>query len=378
MISEISNPSPDFSICKNKRSDSPKKSEDVIEVNSGDGKLSTVGIIQKAKKSFCIDALLARNENKNIFGADFNFTDVRCNNEISRCFRKTAELGNTPCENSEQKKTFLDAFEKHTQKGRLLQHFNINKFHDESEFGAVSVKISREIEQLENGKNKFEELESSESKISSYPHRLPENSPEYEIRREYENSRSESPFSGKTNETRSNSPGPSEISSPPISPGTENDFRGAINGSGDDFRGSHIFPRPGLLVTANGPQSFINQGQNLMLGSRPNIPQLGPHPAFMAYSSPHSFTSAFHPLSTDSSGSPNSKVSNGSSIKAGVNVSSNSGSSILSLNPGGSQHLHHMQLEWLARTGMFYPRLPDLTGKKNFVYIILLDYLSYI
>jgi hypothetical protein len=22
-----------------------------------------------------------------------------------------------------------------------------------------------------------------------------------------------------------------------------------------------------------------------------------------------------------------------------------------------------MQLEWLARTGMFYPRLPDLTGQ---------------
>jgi hypothetical protein len=30
---------------------------------------------------------------------------------------------------------------------------------------------------------------------------------------------------------------------------------------------------------------------------------------------------------------------------------------------GNQQHLQHMQLEWLARTGMFYPRLPDLTGQ---------------
>ncbi|KAL3287902.1 hypothetical protein HHI36_002360 [Cryptolaemus montrouzieri] len=30
--------------------------------------------------------------------------------------------------------------------------------------------------------------------------------------------------------------------------------------------------------------------------------------------------------------------------------------------------LHQMQLEWLARTGMFYPRFPDLTGKFDFVF----------
>lgn len=35
-------------------------------------------------------------------------------------------------------------------------------------------------------------------------------------------------------------------------------------------------------------------------------------------------------------------------------------------HPGGPQHqmnLQHMQLEWLSRTGMFYPRLPDLSGE---------------
>lgn len=32
------------------------------------------------------------------------------------------------------------------------------------------------------------------------------------------------------------------------------------------------------------------------------------------------------------------------------------------VNHHGHSQLHQMQLEWLARNGMFYPRLPDLTG----------------
>lgn len=186
-------------------------------------------------------------------------------------------------------------------------------------------------------------------------------SPEYESR-DYENSGSATPFSVKSNDTRSNSPGQSELSSPPISPGNENDYEPTKTPpSGDDARGSQIFPRPGLLVS-NNPQSFINQNSNLMLGSRPNIPHIGPHPAFLAYSNPHSFTSAFHPLNTNAPA--NAKLPNGSSnaIKPGVNVSPGSGGTILGLNTTGSQHLHHMQLEWLARTGMFYPRLPELAG----------------
>jgi hypothetical protein len=35
---------------------------------------------------------------------------------------------------------------------------------------------------------------------------------------------------------------------------------------------------------------------------------------------------------------------------------------------GNQQHFQHMQLEWLARTGMFYPRIPDLTGQYTLSY----------
>nr|XP_023025716.1 motor neuron and pancreas homeobox protein 1-like [Leptinotarsa decemlineata] len=34
----------------------------------------------------------------------------------------------------------------------------------------------------------------------------------------------------------------------------------------------------------------------------------------------------------------------------------------LPVGPHNQSHLHQMQLEWFARTGMFYPRLPDLSG----------------
>lgn len=34
----------------------------------------------------------------------------------------------------------------------------------------------------------------------------------------------------------------------------------------------------------------------------------------------------------------------------------------LPVNHHGHNQLQQMQLEWFARTGMFYPRLPDLTG----------------
>lgn len=347
--------------------DSPSlKLEEPLQIEVCDKKGPTGCSAVKSKKSFCIDALLARNESKNLFATDSNLGEVRCNTEIARCFRKnTGEVKKLCDEDEDHRKTFLDAFEKRTHKPNLFENFNAEKtLSDDSDnlYGAVPGKISREVDGLEYERRKFDEVDISDSKMGFFQDRIQVNSPEYDIRREYENSRSESPFSGKSNETRSNSPGGSEISSPPISPGNENEFRGNLNGPGDEFRGSQIFPRPGLLVTANGPQSFINQNPNLMLGSRPNLPQLGPHSAFLAYSSPHSFTSAFHPLNANSTGNVNSKVSgsNGSGIKTGV--STNSENAILGLNAGGSQHLHHMQLEWLARTGMFYPRLPDLAG----------------
>lgn len=39
------------------------------------------------------------------------------------------------------------------------------------------------------------------------------------------------------------------------------------------------------------------------------------------------------------------------------------------VNHHGHSQLHQMQLEWLARTGMFYPRLPDLTGRCSQVWL---------
>ncbi|KAK6634504.1 hypothetical protein RUM43_011905 [Polyplax serrata] len=303
--------------------------------------------VTKSKKSFCIDALLAKNESKTVLVPEEDSEEGReCENQVPRCFHKVPdELGKRPEGNDEEnRKKFLEAFEKRTQKTRLLEHFGSG--------GKVS---SPQVAQVQEGDGLYSAMITGRIREMD---RLTGTSPECEIRRDYEQtSRSDSPFSGKSNETRSNSPGHSEMSSPPISPGNENDFRGNLNGNDDDFRNSQIFPRPGLLVNG-GHQNFINQNPNLMLaGSRPNLPQLGPHSAFLSYSTPHSFTSAFHPA-----GNGNSKVTgaNGSAMKTGV--SSNSGNGILGLNAGGSQHLHHMQLEWLARTGMFYPRLPDLAG----------------
>lgn len=336
----------------------------------------------KTKKSFCIDALLARNENKNLIASEFNLRDIRCNNELARLFRQKADQGkkifnreeeDDTGKGSDPRKFFLDAIENRTQgKSRLFESYNVQKLNDKDEecvYESVpklkvirSFDAKRDINDDENGESKMEIYQESDSYLNEQESIRP--SPEYDnSRREYENSRSGTPFSGKSNDTRSNSPGQSELSSPPISPGNENDYdSGKNNSNGDELRGSQIFPRPGLLVT-NGPQSFMNQNPNLMLGSRPNVPHLSPHPAFLAYSNPHSFNSAFHPLNPNSPGNMNLKVGSNQNTKQGVNVSPNSGGAILGLNATGTQHLHHMQLEWLARTGMFYPRLPELAGR---------------
>lgn len=308
------------------RSESPSsslKTEDKPEVEEPFTRQTLDGV--KTKKSFCIDALLARNENKNL--TEFNLRDIRCNNELARLFRQKTD----------QKKTCDEkAVKFFAPKSQLFK----------------TVESESAFESAPKIMDSFDEAEdTSENKMDQY--------------RDYENSGSITPFSNKSNDTRSNrsnSPNQSELSSPPISPGNENDYETGKNiPNGDELRGSHIFPRPGLLVT-NGPQAFINQNPNLMLGSRPNLPHLNPHPAFLSYSSPHSFSSAFHPLNPGSPG--NSKIPPGSNpnLKQGVNMSPNSGGAILGLNATGTQHLHHMQLEWLARTGMFYPRLPELAG----------------
>ena len=345
-------------------------------------------ITVKTKKSFCIDALLGKNENKNFFGSDFNVGNVKCSNDITKCFRKTAEqvkdgVGGSggggdddDDDDNDERKNFFNVFDKRGQQKSKLFFENVNravgnKISDGGETIYESITGKYTTKNLDYDREKYDDVEMiTDNKLNFYPERIVENLSECEMRRDCDNSRSQSPFSGKTNETRSNSPELSDNSSPPISPGNENDFRNNLNDSGEDFGSSQIFPRPGLLMTTttsttttnNGSQNFMNQNSNIMLGSRPNIQQLRPHSAFLAYSTPHSFSSAFHPLNSNTGGSVNSKISGTNSTGMKTGISSNNGTSILGLNTGGSQHLHHMQLEWLARTGMFYPRLPDLSG----------------
>jgi hypothetical protein len=103
--------------------------------------------------------------------------------------------------------------------------------------------------------------------------------------------------------SRSISPSSTRSRSPPISPGSE------------EVPQTAFVPRPGLLnhIYPNGANFYGYQAQ----------PQ----------------ASAFHSLD----GAMIQKVQ-------------------LPVNHHNHNQLHQMQLEWLARTGMFYPRLPDLTG----------------
>ncbi|EFA06552.1 homeobox protein Hox-D4a [Tribolium castaneum] len=103
--------------------------------------------------------------------------------------------------------------------------------------------------------------------------------------------------------SRSISPTSTRSRSPPISPGSE------------EVPQTAFVPRPGLLnhIYPNGGNFYGYQAQ----------PQ----------------ASAFHSLD----GAMIQKVQ-------------------LPVNHHNHNQLHQMQLEWLARTGMFYPRLPDLAG----------------
>ncbi|CAG9859834.1 unnamed protein product [Phyllotreta striolata] len=103
--------------------------------------------------------------------------------------------------------------------------------------------------------------------------------------------------------SRSISPTSTRSRSPPISPGSE------------EIPHSSFVPRPGLLnhIYPNGSGFYGYQTQNQ--------------------------SSAFHSLD----GGMIQKVH-------------------LPVGHHNQNHLHQMQLEWFARTGMFYPRLPDLAG----------------
>lgn len=104
--------------------------------------------------------------------------------------------------------------------------------------------------------------------------------------------------------SRSISPTSTRSRSPPISPGSE------------DIPATAFVPRPGLLshIYPNGGGFYGYQGQ----------PQ----------------ASAFHSLDATMVQKVHLPVSH-----------------------HNQSQIHQMHLEWLARTGMFYPRLPDLAGE---------------
>ncbi|XP_044739836.1 motor neuron and pancreas homeobox protein 1-like [Chrysoperla carnea] len=115
---------------------------------------------------------------------------------------------------------------------------------------------------------------------------------------------------------RSGTPLSSNASSPPISPGSEIPNR--------------FIPRPGLM--------------HHHPGFPPNGAIYGyPTSAATAHLLAAQNSAFHHPLDVPGAGGGPHQKPNG----------------MAAINPN---QLHHMQLEWLARTGMFYPRIPDLTG----------------
>lgn len=129
----------------------------------------------------------------------------------------------------------------------------------------------------------------------------------------------------------------SPASSPPISPGSE------------DPTGNGILSHQNLAGNPYGVGAgVVRQNQGLLL--HPGGPLI--HPGGLYYHPAGG--SAFHSIHKE--GQPVGHPQAG--------------------GPHPQHHLHPLQLEWLARTGMLYPRLPaDLAGKCLILFIIiLLDY----
>ncbi|XP_063976304.1 uncharacterized protein LOC135162093 [Diachasmimorpha longicaudata] len=165
--------------------------------------------------------------------------------------------------------------------------------------------------------------------------------------------------------TSSASPGSngsrSPVSSPPISPGSEDLASNPLANSGMQGLGHSGHRTDGLSCV--GPYGLGNTGVNVAVAMRQNQQSLllhsgGPllHPSGLYYH-PGGTSSAFHSIHKDAQqlvqGHPRTSGASGGSV------------------PGHPQqqaqqqphHIHPLQLEWLARTGMLYPRLPaDLAG----------------
>lgn len=168
--------------------------------------------------------------------------------------------------------------------------------------------------------------------------------------------------------TSSASPGSngshSPASSPPISPGSEDLASNPLgHGSLQGMAGHPGHRADGLSCV--GPYGLGTGGVNVAVAMRQNQQGLllhsgGPliHPSGLYYH-PAGTTSAFHSIHKDGQlGHP----------RAGAGGAGSTVSQHPQQQPQqGPHHIHPLQLEWLARTGMLYPRLPaDLAGESLF------------
>ncbi|KAG7206550.1 hypothetical protein KM043_000240 [Ampulex compressa] len=132
----------------------------------------------------------------------------------------------------------------------------------------------------------------------------------------------------------------SPVSSPPISPGSEDPASNGTPGGGGGASGSGVLSHPSLTTGPYGTAvgtSVARQNQGLLL--HPGGALI--HPGGLYYHPAGG--SAFHSIHKE--GQPV-----GHSQTAGPHPQ--------------QHHIHPLQLEWLARTGMLYPRLPaDLAAR---------------
>ncbi|XP_044582674.1 uncharacterized protein LOC123263765 [Cotesia glomerata] len=163
--------------------------------------------------------------------------------------------------------------------------------------------------------------------------------------------------------TSSASPGSngshSPVSSPPISPGSEELMSNPLN-SGMSLVG-HPSHRSDNLSC--GPYNLGASGVNVAVAMRQSQQGIllhsgSPliHPSGLYYH-PAGSTSAFHSIHKDSQSLGHPRAGTG-----GTGAGS-TGPPHPSPSQQQSHHIYPLQLEWLARTGMLYPRLPaDLAG----------------
>ncbi|XP_026471849.1 motor neuron and pancreas homeobox protein 1 [Ctenocephalides felis] len=127
--------------------------------------------------------------------------------------------------------------------------------------------------------------------------------------------------------------------SPPISPGCEDSDPSC-------YRNPRFVPKPGLIdARMQGVPTAAAVFQPAMYAY--------PHPHHQQLLTAGAASAFHHPLGEGPPSVGNGPVGN---------KDHHAVQALRTPQHFGQQYLQHMQLDWLARTGMFYPRLPDLTG----------------